>query len=56
VYVPGDHPWTWGRPVHVRDYAGCSLRLVDSNIVRVHVRFENESRAPWKVDLDGLFG
>jgi alpha-galactosidase len=53
VYLPGEHPWTWGgRAAHVRDYAGYSLKLVDSNIVRVHLRFENEDRVAWKIDVD----
>jgi hypothetical protein len=56
VYVPGNHPWTWGRPPLFRDYAAYSLKLVDSNIMRVHVRFENESRVPWQIDVDELFG
>ncbi len=51
VYVPGAHPWTWEKPARLRDYAGYSLKLVDANIVRVHVRFENESRVAWKIDL-----
>jgi hypothetical protein len=55
VYVPGEHPWTWEKPARVRDYAGYSLKLVDANVVRVHVRFENESRVAWKIDLDELF-
>ncbi len=51
VYVPGDHPWTWGgRQFLVRDYAGYSLRLVDPNVMRVHVRFEDETRVQWRVD------
>jgi hypothetical protein len=52
VYVPGDHPWTWGGHVRLRDYAGYSLRLVDSNVVRVHVRFEDDIRVSWKIDED----
>jgi alpha-galactosidase len=56
VRVPGDHPWTWEKPVRLRDYAGYSLKLVDSNIMRVRVRFENESRIRWKIDVDDLFG
>jgi hypothetical protein len=57
VYIPGDHPWTWaGRHVQVRDFPGYSLKLVDANVMRVHVRFENESRVPWKIDLDDFFG
>ena len=51
VYVPGAHPWTWERPARLRDYAGYSVKLVDANIVRVHVRFANESRVAWKIDL-----
>ena len=42
--------------VLLRDYAGYSLKLVDSNVLRVHVRFENESRVPWKIDFDDFFG
>lgn len=56
VYVPGDHPWTWGgRHVYFRDCAGYSLKLIDSNIMRVRVRFENETRLPWKTDIGELF-
>ncbi len=54
VHVPAEHPWTWEKPPRVRDYADYSLKLVDANVVRVHVRFENESRVPWKVDLRDL--
>ncbi len=35
----------------VRDYAGYSSRLIESNVVRVHVRFEDETRVPWRVDV-----
>jgi hypothetical protein len=55
VYVPGDHPWTWEKPSQVRDYPGYSLRLVDANVMRVHVRFDNERRVPWKIGLDDFF-
>jgi alpha-galactosidase len=56
VYVPGDHPWTWEKPVRLRDSPQYSLKLVDSNVVRVHVRFEGESRVPWRIDVDDLLG
>ena len=56
VYVPGEHPWTWEKPARVRDYAGYSLKLVDANVVRVHVRFEDASRVAWKLDLDEFLG
>jgi len=57
VHIPGRRPWTWGgQHVLTRDYAGYSLKLVDANILRVHVRFENESRVAWKIAVDELFG
>ena len=50
VYVPGEHPWGWGAgPSRVHDYAGYSLWLVDTNVVRVHVRFEEETHVQWRV-------
>jgi hypothetical protein len=56
VYIPGDHPWTWGgRHVAVRDHGAYSLKLVDSNVLRAHVRFGDETRVPWKIDLDDFF-
>ena len=54
VHVPGERPWTWEKPARVRDYAGYSLKLVDANVMRVHVRFENQSRVPWKIHLDDI--
>lgn len=57
VHIPGDHPWTWGgRHVLVRDYPGYSLKLVDANVLRVHVRFDSSGRVPWKIGLDDFFG
>jgi alpha-galactosidase len=50
VYVPGDHPWGWGSgPSRVHDHAGYSLWLVDNNVVRVRVRFEELTRVEWHV-------
>ncbi len=53
VYVPGERPWTWGaQHTLFRDYPGYALRLVDSNVVRVHLRFDNETRVRWKIDVE----
>jgi alpha-galactosidase len=50
VYVPGNRPWAWGGGKSlVRNHAGYGSRLVDPNVVRVHVRFEDETRVPWRV-------
>jgi len=57
VYVPGQHTWTWaGRHVRSRDDARYSLTLVDSNVLRVHVRFADEQRVAWSIDVDDLPG
>jgi hypothetical protein len=57
VYVPGDRPWTWeGRETLVRDQAGYSLKLVDPNVMRVHVRFEDDTRVHWHVDVGDISG
>ena len=55
VYLPQPHPWTWGGYVLVRDYDTYSLRLVDENIMQVHVRFAKEKRVRWEIKLDEFF-
>lgn len=55
VYVPGDHPWTWGGYVLYRDYDFYSLRLVDKNIIQVHVRFDKNEQVNWKINVDEYF-
>jgi hypothetical protein len=57
VHIPGEHPWTWGgRHIYVRDRGPYSLRLVDSNVMRVRVRFAGDGRVPWTIDVDEFFG
>ena len=55
VYVPGDHPWTWGGYVLYRDYGDYSLRLVDKNIIQVNVRFGQNPQLNWRIDMDEYF-
>ncbi len=52
IYVPGDHPWTWGGSALVRDFDNYSLKLVDTHIIRVHVVFEKSERVQWKISPD----
>jgi hypothetical protein len=54
IYLPGAHPWTWQNPAPFRDSAEYSTKLVDSNVVRVHVRFETASQVAWKIDVSEL--
>ncbi len=55
VYVPGEHPWTWGGYVLFRDYDSYSLKLVDNNIIRVHVHFEESEQVHWQINCEEFF-
>jgi hypothetical protein len=55
VYVPGRHPWTWGGYVLYRDYPAYSLKLIDENIIQVHVRFDDSRRVPWQIVYEDFF-
>jgi len=55
VYVPGEHPWTWGGYVLFRDHGPFTLKLVEDNIVQVHVRFDPSTRVEWKLRPDEFF-
>jgi alpha-galactosidase len=55
VHVPGDHPWTWGGYVLFRDYGSYSLKLVDGNIIRVHVDFSKSEAVNWEIKYADFF-
>jgi hypothetical protein len=55
VYVPGEHPWTWGGYVLFRDYGSYSLKLVHNNIIRVHVNFEESEQVLWQINCEEFF-
>lgn len=55
VYVPGDHPWTWGGYVLYRDYDSYSLKLVDKNIMQVHINFDKADHVKWEINVDDFF-
>ena len=52
VYVPQPHPWTWSGSGLFQDHDSYSLKLVDKNIIRVHVRFEKGDHVKWEVKPD----
>ena len=54
VFVPGDHAWTWERPSRVSSRADYSVRLVEANVARVRVRFDERERVAWKIVPDEL--
>jgi hypothetical protein len=49
VYVPQAHPWTWSGSGFFQDHDSYSLKLVDNNIIRVHVRFEKSDHVKWEI-------
>ena len=55
VYVPGDHLWTWGGYVLYRDYDSYNLKLVDNNIIGVHVNFDKADHVNWKINAEEFF-
>ena len=55
VYIPGEHPWTWGGYILFRDYDSYSLKLVHNNIMQVHVRFEKSEKVNWEIKYDEFF-
>ncbi len=38
------------------DFPGYTLKVMDDNIMRVHVRFDQADRVAWSVDMRKLFG
>jgi hypothetical protein len=56
VYVPKPHPWTWGGSGLFRDYESYSLKLIDENIIRVHLIFDNEDKVKWKINMNEFAG
>ena len=55
VYVPEPHSWTWDGSGSFRDYDSYSLKLVDKNIVRVHVNFDKGEQVTWKINYSEFF-
>jgi hypothetical protein len=52
VYIPGEHPWTWGGSAKFRDYGSYSLKLTGNNIIRVNLRFDTSERSLWEIKTD----
>jgi len=52
VYIPKEHPWTWSGSALFRDHDSYSLKLVNKNIVRVHVSFEKSDTVRWEINMN----
>jgi len=56
LYLPEKRPWMQGDPFMFYDFPGYTLKVMDDNIMRVHVRFDQTDRVAWSVDMRKLFG
>src|SRR5262249_25118926 len=54
IYIPGEHPWTWSGSGLFRDYDSYSLKLMHSNIIQMHVRFDQGEKVRWTIDVDEI--
>jgi hypothetical protein len=52
IYLPEEHPWTWGGSALYRDYDSYSLKLIDKHIIRMHVHFEKAEKVHWQIKHD----
>jgi hypothetical protein len=52
VHLPGDRPWTWQQPAAIHERGLYSFKLVDRQVARVHVRFQDAGRVEWKIGLE----
>ncbi len=55
VYIPEAHDWTWGGYVLFQDYTSYTLKLVHKNVVQIHVRFGDDGRVQWNINVDKFF-
>lgn len=49
IYIPESYSWAQKLTGYFYDFEGYSLKLMEPNILRVHVAFDDISRVPWKV-------
>jgi hypothetical protein len=56
LFLPEKHPWVQADPFLFYDFRGYTLKVMEDNILRVHVRFEKAERVPWEVNLRKFFG
>jgi melibiase-like protein len=55
VYIPQQHAWTWSGSALFRDHDSYSLKLVNKNIIRVHVNFEKSDKVKWEINMKEFF-
>jgi hypothetical protein len=49
VYIPDNHRWDQKGPEYFHDFQGYSVKLMQPDLLRVHVRFDHNGQVPWEV-------
>ncbi|MCI0513667.1 alpha-galactosidase [candidate division KSB1 bacterium] len=55
VYLPEKQAWVQGKKTCYHDFEGYSLKLMDQQLLRIHVKFDASERVSWSLQLDALF-
>ena len=49
VYIPEKYRWDQKEPEYFHDFQGYSVKLIQPDLLRVHVKFVHDRRVPWEV-------
>ncbi len=55
VYLPEPHRWVQGGPYLYHDFPGYTLKMMNDHLLRVRVRFDQETSVAWKIRFDEFF-
>jgi hypothetical protein len=55
IYIPDSHPWKQGGTALYLDFPDYTLKMADKNILRMHLRFDKESRMQWNINFPEFF-
>ena len=56
LYLPEKHPWVQADPFFFYDFPGYTLKVMEENILRVRVRFDQAERVRWELNTGKFFG
>jgi hypothetical protein len=49
VYIPENYRWDQKGPEYFHDFQGYSVKLMQPDLLCVHVKFVYDGRVPWEV-------
>ena len=55
IYVPEPHPWRQGSIALYHDFQGYTLKMIDNNLLRMHLKFKEEPTILWNIDFREFF-